>query len=220
MTTPQQLIEGFQQFRETHFTDEDAFYPQLVQEGQTPKILVVACCDSRVDPSLVLNCAPGDLFVIRNVANLVPPDENRVGGRHGTSAALDYAVRTLGVEHVIVFGHAHCGGIRALMSGRRDEEDDATFINSWMSLAEGARLRTEQELAGASREVRERACEEYAILGSLDNLMTFPWISERVANGQLALHGWYFDIEHGELLGYDATQQRFKRLRAARDSLE
>lgn len=211
MTSPGDLIEGFHRFREQHFTDDDALYRQLVQEGQTPKILVVACCDSRVDPALVLDCAPGDLFVIRNVANLVPPAESRSGGRHGTSAALEYGVSTLGVEHIIVLGHAHCGGIRALMSGRRTEDADS-FINSWMRLAEDARVEAERELAGATLEERERAIEQRGILGSLDNLKTFSWIRERVEQGTLTLHGWYFDMEHGQLLGYDAATGRFETL--------
>ena len=211
MTSPTDLIAGFHRFREQHFADDDALYRQLVLDGQTPKILVVACCDARVDPSLVLDCAPGDLFVIRNVANLVPPSEGRSDGRHGTSAALDYGVRTLGVEHIIVLGHAHCGGIRALMSGQQTADADS-FINNWMRLAEQARASMERELADATSEERERACEQRAILASLDNLMTFSWIRERVEQGSLALHGWYFDMENGLLLGYDATTRRFETL--------
>ncbi|GAB5605100.1 carbonic anhydrase [Sideroxyarcus sp. TK5] len=209
MTNPADLIEGFHRFREQHFTDDDALYRQLVQQGQTPKILVVACCDSRVDPALVLDCAPGDLFVIRNVANLVPPDENRIGGRHGTSAALEYGVKTLGVEHVIVFGHAQCGGIRALMSGSGMADGQESFINSWMRLAEQARDKVLQDMPGAPEHELERACEQQAILSSLDNLMSFDWIRERVREGRLQLHGWYFDIEHGQLLQYDADDCRF-----------
>lgn len=211
MTSPRDLIEGFHRFREQHFTDDDALYRQLVQEGQTPKILVVACCDSRVDPALVLNCAPGDLFVIRNVANLVPPAENRSGGRHGTSAALEYGVGTLGVEHIIVLGHAHCGGIRALMGGQGADTADS-FIASWMRLAEKARADTERELPGASPEERGRAIEQRAILSSLDNLMSFSWIRERVAQGTLTLHGWYFDMDNGQLLGYSPATRSFETL--------
>jgi carbonic anhydrase len=211
MTSPTALIAGFHRFREQHFTDDDALYRQLIQDGQTPKIMVVACCDARVDPALILNCAPGDLFVIRNVANLVPPMETRSGGRHGTSAALEYGVRTLGVEHIIVLGHAHCGGIRALMSTQRIDDADS-FINSWMRVAEDIRADMERELADATPEQRERACEQRAILGSLDNLMTFSWIRERVEQGKLTLHGWYFDMENGRLLGYDATTRRFEAL--------
>jgi carbonic anhydrase len=211
MTSPKDLIEGFHRFREQHFTDDDALYRQLVQEGQAPKILVVACCDSRVDPALVLDCAPGDLFVIRNVANLVPPEESRSSGRHGTSAALEYGVSTLGVEHIIVLGHAHCGGIRALMSGQRTGETDS-FINNWMRLAEDARAGAERDMAGATLEERERAIEQRAILGSLDNLRTFSSIRERIEQGTLTLHGWYFDMEHGLLLGYDEATGRFETL--------
>lgn len=211
MTAPSQLIEGFRRFREQHFAEDDALYRQLVSEGQTPKTLVVACCDSRVDPALVLDCAPGDLFVIRNVANLVPPAESRLGGRHGTSAALDYAVRTLNVEHIIVLGHAHCGGIRALLtSGGSDAPE--SFINSWMRLADEARISVLHDFPKAPLEIQLEACEQRAILGSLDNLMTFDWIRERVEAGTLALHGWYFDIRNGRLLSYSTTNQQFTPL--------
>ncbi len=209
MTTPEDLIAGFQRFREEHFADDDALYRQLVQDGQTPKILVVACCDSRVDPALVLNCAPGDLFVIRNVANLVPPAESRNSGRHGTSAALEYGVRILGVEHIIVLGHAHCGGIRSLLSGDGTTRAQATYIDSWMRLAEAAQSKVQNEMPNIAPEERERACEQQAILSSLENLMTFDWIREGVIAGKLELHGWYFDIEHGQLLRYDATTRCF-----------
>jgi len=209
MTNPTDLVAGFHRFREQHFADDDALYRQLVQDGQTPKILVVACCDARVDPALVLDCAPGDLFVIRNVANLVPPAESRDSGRHGTSAALEYGVRILGVEHIIVLGHAHCGGIRSLLSGG-GTAGEATYIASWMRLAEQAQSKVESEQPHISPDERERACEQQAILSSLDNLMTFEWIREGLSAGTLTLHGWYFDIEHGQLLRYDATTRRFE----------
>ncbi len=210
MTSPQDLINGFHRFREQHFADDDALYRQLVQDGQNPKILVVACCDSRVDPALVLDCAPGDLFVIRNVANLVPPAENRSSGRHGTSAALEYGVRILGVEHIIVLGHAHCGGIRSLLNGDGMAGAQATYINNWMRVAEEAQSKVRSELPQANPQQQERACEQQAILSSLENLMTFEWIREGVAAGTLMLHGWYFDIEHGQLLRYDATTRCFE----------
>jgi carbonic anhydrase len=164
-----------------------------------------------VDPALVLDCAPGDLFVIRNVANLVPPEESRVGGRHGTSAALDYAVRTLGVEHIVVLGHAHCGGIRALLTGSGTQAQES-FIGSWMRLAESARASVIKDMPHASLTEQSRACEQQAILVSLENLMTFDWIKERVESGILALHGWYFDIEHGQLLSYNPTAKKFESL--------
>jgi len=210
MTTPNQLIEGFRRFREQHFTEDDALYHQLATEGQSPKIMVVACCDSRVDPALVLDCAPGDLFVIRNVANLVPPAENRSGGRHGTSAALEFGVRNLGVEHIIVLGHAQCGGIRSLFGTQGGEED--SYIDSWMRVAREAHDAVVEERPQAAPDEQFVACEQRAILVSLANLMTFPWVKERVERGMLALHGWYFDIERGQLLQYKNQSGLFEAL--------
>jgi len=209
MNSPRFLIEGFQRFRERHFAEDSVQFQNLVQFGQTPKALVVACCDSRVDPALVLDCAPGDLFVVRNVANLVPPAENQ-GHYHGTSAALEFGVKDLAVRHIIVLGHAQCGGIHALLEGSVDKEE--SFIAEWMGIADAAREQVEREHANASSEVRHRACEQQAILVSLDNLRTFSWVRERVEQGKLTLHGWYFDIERGELLGYDVTTGKFEPL--------
>jgi len=208
MTSPSDLIQGFHRFREEHFVDDGALYKQLVSEGQTPKILVVACCDSRVDPSLVFNCDPGDLFVIRNVANLVPPLEDH-HGHHGTTAAIEYGVNYLGVGHIIVLGHAHCGGIDTLVRAG-GVCASGSYIDDWMCLAESARADVMEEMPNATIEEKERACEQRAILVSLENLKTFPWVCERVEKGLLTLHGWYFDIEHGQLLRYDATTRNFE----------
>lgn len=210
MKSPDKLIEGFRRFREEHFTENDALYRQLVTDGQTPKIMVVACCDARVDPAIVLDCAPGDLFVIRNVANLVPPAESRNSGRHGTSAALEFGVRNVGVEHIIVLGHAQCGGIRSLFSGSGAESD--SYINSWMRMAEEVHAGVLHDLPAATQPQQQMACEQRAILVSLGNLMTFPWVRERVEKGTLALHGWYFDIEHGQLLQYNPASRAFEAL--------
>ena len=203
-----QLIQGFQRFRERHFEKHDTLYQQLVTEGQTPQVLVVACCDSRVDPALVFDCDPGDLFVIRNVANLVPPLEGH-SGRHGTTAAIEYGVSTLGVKHIVILGHAHCGGIDALVK-TGGVGTPGSYIDDWMSLVESARAEVIAELPHAPVEEQERACEQRAILVSLENLKTFPWIRERVEDGSLMLHGWYFDIEHGQLLRYDPTTRDFE----------
>ncbi len=209
MSSPKQLIEGFSRFREKHFAKDDALFRELIEQGQTPRTLVVACCDARVDPALILDCAPGDLFVIRNVANLVPPAENQ-GHYHGTSAALEFGVRNLGVGNIIVLGHAQCGGIHALLEGGVTRDD--SFIAEWMGIVDAAREQVERELAGADNQVRHRACEQQAILVSLNNLMTFSWIRERVEQGTLTLHGWYFDIENGQLLGYDTSTRQFTKL--------
>ena len=200
-TIPRKLLEGFQRFRERHFKSNDSLYQQLVTEGQTPRTMVVACCDSRVDPALVLDCEPGDLFVIRNVANLVPPIEGRAG-HHGTTAAIEYGVRNLCVEHIIVLGHAHCGGIGALVRSG-GVSNPGSFIDDWMCLVESARRSVMAEMPNATLKEQTRACEQRAILVSLENLMTFSWVRERVEAGKLRLHGWYFDIENGQLLRYD-----------------
>lgn len=158
MSSPQHLIEGFRRFREQHFTHDDALYRQLVAQGQTPKILVIACCDARVDPAIVLDCAPGDLFVIRNVANLVPP-AGTLSGHHGTSSALEYGVRNLGVQHIIVLGHAQCGGIRTLVEAGGSNNPDS-FIDDWMHLVEDARAAVERDMPDAPLDDRLEACEQ------------------------------------------------------------
>lgn len=205
--TPLKLLEGFRRFREQHFEHNDSLYQQLVKEGQTPKTLVVACCDSRVDPALVFDCDPGDLFVIRNVANLVPPQEVH-SGHHGTTAAIEYGVSTLGVRHIIVLGHAQCGGINALVK-TGGVGTPGSYIDDWMCLVESARAEVIAEMPDATLDEQERACEKRAILVSLRNLMTFPWIRDRVERGELKLHGWYFDIKHGQLLRYDTTTNSY-----------
>ncbi len=207
---PQNLVAGFQRFRERHFERNDTLFQQLAKQGQTPKILVVACCDSRVDPALVFDCDPGDLFVVRNVANLVPPREQN-SGHHGTSAAIEYGVTTLGVEHIIVLGHARCGGINALVK-TGGVGTPGSYIGDWMCLAESARAEIMAEMPDAPQAEQERACEQRAILVSLGNLMTFPWISDRVANGKLTVHGWSFDIEQGQLLRYDSATRCYVAL--------
>lgn len=207
---PQNLVEGFRRFRERHFERNDNLYQHLVKEGQTPKTLVISCCDSRVDPALVLDCAPGDLFVIRNVANLVPPSEDRAG-HHGTTAAIEYAIRILAVEHIIVLGHAHCGGINTLVKTGGVSNPDS-YMADWMCLAESARASVMAEMPDAPLEEKLHACEQRAILVSLKNLMTFSWVRERVEGGTLTLHGWYFDIEHGQLLRFNPAADRFEAL--------
>lgn len=209
MSHIEKLVDGFKRFRSDNYEANRALFDRLTRQGQSPKTIVVGCCDSRVDPAIVTDCDPGDLFIIRNVANLVPPFETS-GNYHGTSAALEFGVRNLEVEDIIVLGHARCGGIRALMSAMPGAEPQAGFISGWMQVARNARNRVLSRMHGEPLEKQARACEQEAILVSLDNLLTFPWILERVAQKKLALHGWYFDMEHGELLRYDPDSNRFE----------
>lgn len=200
------LLDGYKRFRDQYFHDAPELFAQL-SLGQRPAVAVIACCDSRVDPAIIMDCEPGDLFIIRNVANLVPPYEPD-GQHHGTSAALEFAVCNLKVQHIIVLGHAQCGGIQALLSA--DHSGD--FIESWMSIAEGARRATLADPALTTPQAQALHCEQAAIRASLANLETFPWIRERVQAQSLRLHGWYFDIESGALLSYEAGRAAFAPL--------
>jgi carbonic anhydrase len=206
-TTIDQLIEGFRAFRQTYYTENRALFDALAERGQSPKVMVIGCADSRVDPLLITGAGPGDLFVVRNVANLVPPYAPD-SQYHGTSAAIEFAVRGLEVEHVVVLGHAQCGGVRALMEGSAlvDREDD--FVGAWMSIAEPARRRALAE--SIAEEDRLQVCEFETVRISLANLMTFPWIRRRVEEKRLGLHGWYFDLNRGRLLHLDQAAGEFR----------
>ena len=213
----ERMVRGFNSFRGQYFEKSKPLYQKLVNAGQSPSAAVIACSDSRVDPAIVLQAEPGDIFSIRNVANLVPPfvaDDSH----HGTSAALEFAVCDIGVEHVIVFGHAHCAGIKAMISEQKGEHVPGHFIGPWANIASEAYVRTKNEMADntagddADPEIEARNCEKNSILVSLENLMTFPFIAERVKNGSLQLHGWYLDIVEGTLLAYDAGEKTFKKL--------
>jgi len=211
------LVSGFRRFQKRYFSEQHGLYEHLAHDGQAPRIMVIGCSDSRVDPAIITDCDPGDLFVVRNVANLVPPYEND-GGHHGTSAALEFAVRGLGVAHVVVLGHARCGGIRALL-GELNIDGGAEFIGPWMSIADVARQAVAREHADETFDGQARACELAALRVSLHNLATFPFVREAVDAGRLQLHGWYFDIERGELLGYVPGQDRFETVVAGLGAL-
>jgi carbonic anhydrase len=195
------LLEGYRRFRQTGWPERRALFEELAEHGQHPRALVVACSDSRVDPTMVFGAAPGELFVVRNVANLVPPFAPDAA-YHGTSAALEFGVRALKVADVIVMGHAMCGGIGALLHGAPNPSYH--FLGGWIAMAESARTRV---LACTPVEQAQQACEYEAVKLSLENLMTFPWVRDAVRAGTLTLHGTYFDIRTGilEMLGPDGT---------------
>ena len=187
------LIDGYRRFRSTGWPERRALFEQLAAHGQSPRALVIACSDSRCDPSMVFDAAPGELFVIRNVAALVPPfgpDD----AYHGTSAALEFAVRALQVPDVIVMGHAMCGGIHALLHGTPNPSYH--FVGGWIAMAEAARDRV---LAATPLDQAQQATEYEAVKLSLDNLKTFPWIRDSLRDGRIRLHGTFFDIRTGIL---------------------
>ena len=204
MQEVKKLIDGYQRFHKKYFQEQPELYNNLFEEGQSPSFLVISCCDSRVHPAQVMDTVPGDIFVIRNVANLVPVNE--VDGKsHGTSAAMEFAIKHLEVEHIIVFGHSQCGGIKSLMEGDHLDHDYG-FIDPWMMIAKAARDQVIQNHAEEDFDTQRTYCEKASIGISLNNLMTFPWIKERIDNGKVSVHGWYFDIDTGCLLGKEGDQ--------------
>jgi len=207
LTALEELVAGYRRFRGGYLEENRERLVDLARVGQSPKVAVIACCDSRVDPAVITDSTPGDLFVIRNVANLVPPCEGE-GVWHGTSAALQFAVCGLGVEHLIVLGHSQCGGILSLLEGQGERHDEK-FIADWMSIADDARKRTLARDDLKTAEERAHACEMDALKISLNNLKTFPWIRERVAQNRLRLHGWYYDMMSGGLLHLDSAGKGF-----------
>ncbi len=201
------FISGFKRFQSDWLGPDASLFDNL-RKGQSPGTMVIACSDSRVDPLFLTDSYPGDIFVVRNVANLVPPCEPD-DGRHGVSAALEYAVCHLEVDNIIVMGHSQCGGIKGLMEGICDCGDHS-FIGNWVGIARDAKEKVLAELPDKPLDMQTGACERAAILLSLENLMTFPWLKERVEKGRLALHGWYFDLQAGTLSGYSATSSNFE----------
>lgn len=199
------LIDGFRTFRRTAFPHHQDRFRHLAVVGQSPSAAVVSCCDSRVDPQMIFSAAPGDLFIIRNVANLVPP-YTPSASYHGTCAALEFAVRQLAVRDVIVMGHTLCGGVRALMERASLSGD---FIGAWMTIAADVRDRLLAEAREVGDAVRARA-EREVVRASLTNLMTFPWIRERVDAGTLSLRGCLFDVAAADLLVLDAETGEFR----------
>ncbi|PHK96572.1 carbonic anhydrase [Pseudoroseomonas rhizosphaerae] len=190
------LFDGYRRFRAEVWPERRRLFQDLARDGQSPRALVIACSDSRVDPGMVFNAAPGELFIVRNVANLVPPYEPD-RSYHGTSAALEFGVCVLKVPRVIVLGHAMCGGVQALLRGFPPGAQD--FVEPWMTgIAAEARRRT-LACAPADPDAAQAQCELETVKLSLRNLMTFPWISTRVAEGSLSLHGGSFDIRTGVL---------------------
>lgn len=207
MSAVDKLLKGYQDYRDGSYELSRPLIENLVAKGQRPEVAVIACSDSRVDPAILFQADPGDLFVIRNVANLVPPMELE-GTYHGTSAALEFAILGLNVKHLVVLGHAHCGGIKLMMEPE-PYDSSFKFVPAWVSMLTAAHRRVLATMSSAGEEACTRACEQNAVLVSLENLTTFPWVRERVESGVLQLHGWYIDIARPELSGYDWEAGKF-----------
>jgi carbonic anhydrase len=211
MSFPQRLIEGYGAFAAGRLQAEQHRYRELAERGQTPEIMVIGCCDSRVSPEVIFDARPGELFVVRNVANLVPPFETG-GTYHGVSAALEFGVGALKVKHIVVLGHAHCGGVRAYAEDA-EPISPGDFIGRWMSLMAPAAEKVGARGDLSPAEYLERL-EKASIVNTLDNLMTFPRLRKLIERGAVALHGAYFGVAAGELSVLDPATGEFVPVRA------
>jgi len=205
---PQYLVQRYHGWRATTFSENRAWYRRLAEEGQRPRAMVISCCDSRVDVGAIFGAEQGEFFIHRNIANLVPPYEPD-GNRHGTSAAVEFAVTSLKVAHLVVMGHSRCGGVRGcfdMCEGRApDLEETSSFVGRWMDLLKpGYETLPEGEEAARVTEL-----EFEAVRTSLRNLVTFPFVASAVEEGRLSLHGLHTDIKEGGLTMLDAESGRF-----------
>ena len=198
------LLEGYQRFRGESYSREKARYDTLATEGQAPPIMIISCCDSRVDPATVFNTVPGQVFALRNVANLVPPYETG-GGLHGASAAIEFGVTGLHVKHIVVMGHGKCGGISAALQGGNLGLPGPSFIDDWMAIVKEAR----DEIVAGDHADPQRALEMESVKVSLKNLRSFPFIKELEDAGELKLHGTWFAISEGTLHVLDEATGAF-----------
>ncbi len=203
---PDSLLDGYRRFRTDRFAVEEARYRELA-DGQAPETMVIGCADSRCDPATIFAAAPGELFVIRNVAALVPPSQPDAG-YHGTSAAIEFAVDVLRVRNIVVMGHGLCGGVATSLASR-DAPPPGQFIGPWVQLLSPLRDRLIEDRPEATAEEQQRSLERYGILFSLQNLRSFEFVRSAIDDDRLALHGAWFSIAEGTLHWYDPGSGRF-----------
>jgi carbonic anhydrase len=212
MTFPQQLIDGYNAFAGGRLQREQDRYRELAERGQSPQFMVIGCSDSRVSPEVIFDARPGELFVVRNVANLIPP-YSPDGTYHGVSAALEFGVGALRVKHIVVLGHAHCGGVRAYAE-EHAPLSPGDFIGRWMSLLAPASKKLGPRGDTAAADYLRRL-EQAAIVNSLDNLMTFPRLAKLIEKGRIATHGAYFGVATGDLSVLDHPSGEFRPIERA-----
>jgi carbonic anhydrase len=206
------LSAGYARFRNLKAKKSDHAYKEILQKPQRPIALLITCCDARIEPVRIFDCSPGDLYLIRNVANLIPPYEMD-SHYHGTSAALEFGICYLNIPHIIILGHSECGGIQSLFE--KHSKQPNSFIDKWMGMAQIA-CKLPDTIAdmhsAAERTNQENLCAKQALLGSMNNLMTFPWIKEKVDAGSVQLHAWYFNLSEGIIDVFKADSQDFEPL--------
>jgi carbonic anhydrase len=207
MPFPQQLVEGYSAFRSGRLQSEQDRYRELAETGQSPDVMVVGCCDSRVSPEVIFNARPGELFVVRNVANLIPPYAPD-GGTHGVSAAIEFGVAALKVKHIVVLGHAHCGGVKAYAEDA-EPLSPGDFIGKWMSLMAPAMEKVGPRGDRSPADYLARL-EQANVANSLDNLLTFPRLRKLIQRGSVAIHGAYLGVATGQLSVLDRETGDFR----------
>jgi len=205
---PENLADRFRRFKQRHFLPNAEQYEELANFGQTPEIMIISCSDSRVDPETIFGARPGELFIARNVANLVPPYDTS-GKLHGVNAAIEYGVLILQIKNLVVLGHSGCGGVTAALDQSAAIQTEARFISRWMSILDSARLRVLASHQTRPHADKQRALEREGVKTSIKNLRTFPFVSELEDKGRLSLHGAYFDITTGDLLVLDRSSNDF-----------
>jgi len=209
---PSFLVQRYHGWKATSFEENQAWYKKLADEGQRPRGMIISCCDSRVRISSIFGADSGEFFIHRNIANLVPPYEP-TGDRHGTSAAIEYAITALHVPHLIVVGHSNCGGVagcHAMCSGQAPEMEEATsFVGRWMDVLRPGYERIDQSL---DKDAKLRALEMQAVVVSLENLLTFPFVRDAREDRELSLHGVWTDIGRGALYQYEADTKEFSQV--------
>ena len=216
MNFPPRLAEGYRSFLATRLPTEQSRYRELADNGQKPETMVIGCCDSRVSPEVIFDADPGELFVVRNVANLVPP-YTPDGAQRAVSAALEFAVQALKVKDIVVLGHARCGGIRAYAE-QSEPLSPGDFIGNWMALIEPAAAEAGRATAQESQADYLARLEQASIKHTLANLMTFPCISILAERGRLSLHGAYFGVATGELSVLDTASGQFRPMERSAQS--
>lgn len=209
MAFPQRLIEGYSAFAAGRLRTEQDRYRELAEAGQSPEVMVVGCCDSRVSPEVIFDARPGELFVVRNVGNLIPPYAPD-GKAHGVSAALEFAVGALRVKHIVVLGHARCGGVRAFAE-EHGPLSPGDFIGKWMALMAPAADKVGARGTAPMDDYLARL-EQASVVNSLDNLMTFPRLATLIEKGKIATHGAYFGVASGDLSVLDKASGKFVRV--------
>lgn len=215
MDAYEKLVEGYREFRSSYLDKEFEAYREWASNTQSPKTLIIGCSDSRVNPAILTHAGLGEIFVVNNVANIVPPYEAG-GHRHmSLGAAIQYAVNHIHVEHIIVMGHSGCGGIAALMAGADADRHDAgadDYIADWVSILKPAKDAVMEDSANSQPDELACLCEMEGTLVSIQNLAGYPWVRDAVKQKALTLHAWYFHIESGELLSFHPDEGRFRRL--------